>query len=330
MVSEEAAEQRLDDQTQPPIRLPRLGVIAGGAVSFLLSASLVVVSPLGLFVAPLALVPIVQWVVVDPRQGVLAWGWVTVLLGLFSVAGVTFLGASAWVYLAVYLLVVALPAASLEAWRTLGWTEGRWIALTTLAGVAGTLFATAVVARPMPPLEALSAWFHQTRDFVEESYRAVGVATGELELAFDAVGSVVPWIAPSVVVVYLVVVLFWLRPRLPVLGFSMPVAPFERYRGDEWLAAGFAVGGLGTLVLGGTPRWLAVNLLIAVLVLFFVQGLAMIRAHLVRWVGRGWLVRWGVVLLCLQGPLPLFVAALGIADGFFKLRPRTDDDGGNQ
>ncbi len=330
MASQEAAEPRLDEQAQPPIRLPRLGVIAAGAVSFLLSASLIVVSPIGLFVAPLALVPIVQWVVVDARRGVLAWGWVTALLGLCSAAGVTVLGASAWVYLAVYLLVVALPAASLEAWRALGWTEGRWVALTTLAGAVGTLAATFVAARPLPPLEALSEWFHRTREFVEESYRGVGVATGELELAFDTVGAVVPWIAPSVVVAYLVAVLFWLRPRLPILGFPMPVEPFELYRGDDWLAAGFAVGGLGTVFLEGTPRWLAVNLLIGVLVLFFVQGLAMIRAHLVRWVGRGWMVRWGVALLCLQGPLPLVVAALGIADGFFRLRPRIGDDGGTQ
>jgi hypothetical protein len=106
------------------------------------------------------------------------------------------------------------------------------------------------------------------------------------------------------------------------------VAAFEEYRNDDWLAAGFALAGLGTLFLAGTPRWIAVNVLIAVLILYFVQGLAMIRAHLARWLGKGWLVRWGVALLCLQGPLPLVVAALGIADGFFELRPRTGDDGG--
>jgi hypothetical protein len=261
---------------------------------------------------------------------VLAWGWVAILLAVASLAGVTLLGASAWVYLAVYVLVVALPAASLEAWRALGWTEGRWAALTTLVGTGGTLASVVAVASPSPPLSALTDWFHQTRALVEESYRAVGVATGELELAFDAVASVVPWIAPSVAVAYLVVVLFWLRPRLPLLGFTMPVVAFEKYRGDEWLAAGFAAGGLGTLVLDGTLRWFAVNLLIGVLLLYFVQGLAMIRAHLVRWVGRGWLVRWGVALLCLQGPLPLIVAGLGIADGFFQLRPRAGDDGGTQ
>jgi hypothetical protein len=121
-----------------------------------------------------------------------------------------------------------------------------------------------------------------------------------------------------------------IRPRLPVLGFGLTVEPFERFRVDDWLAAGFAVSGIGTVLLRGTARWVAVNLLIAVLVLYFVQGLAMIRAHVARWIGRGWLVRWGVALLCLQGPLPLMVAALGIADGFYSLRPRPSDNGGDR
>jgi hypothetical protein len=175
----------------------------------------------------------------------------------------------------------------------------------------------------------LAGWFGEAATQVEASYREVGVPTGELELAFDTVGPAVPWVAPSLPIAYLIVVLFWIRPRLPMLGFPMGIEPFERYRGDEWLPLGFAVFGIGTLVLAGTPRWLATNLLIAVLMLYFVQGLAMIRAHVARWVGRGWLVRWAVVLLCVQGPLPLVVAAIGIADGFYSLRPRATDDGGN-
>jgi hypothetical protein len=330
MTSEETAGRRLDEQPQQPVRLPRLGVWASGGLSFLMAASLVVVSPVGLFVAPLALVPVAQWVVVDSRQGMTVWGWVVAALAVLSITGKTFLGTPLWAYLAVYILVVALPAASLETWRSAGWTEGRWIASTTLVGTMGTLAAVGAAAWPKAPLQALTDWFHETAVFVEESYRAVGISTGELELAFDAVASLVPWITPSLAAGYLVVVLFWIRPRLPILGFQMPVAAFESYRNDEWLPVGFAVGGLGTIFLSGTPRWAAVNLLIAVLMLYFVQGLAMIRAHLARWLGRGWLVRWGVALLCLQGPLPLVVAALGIADGFFELRPRTGDDGGNQ
>ena len=157
---------------------------------------------------------------------------------------------------------------------------------------------------------------------------AWGLAEGEVELALDAAERMVAWILPAIPIAYLVAVLFWARPRLALLGYPMASGPFEDYRNDEWLAAVFAISGIGTLVLQGTPRWVALNILVAVLILYFVQGLAIIRAHLARWIGRGWLVRWGVVLLSLQVPMPLFVAALGVADSFHSLRPRVDDDGG--
>jgi hypothetical protein len=313
----------------PPVRQPRLGVAASAAVSLLLSASLVVVAPIGLLVAPLAVVPVAQWVAADPRRGRLAWAAIVAGLAALAVARLDVLGTPAWTFLAAYLLVVALPAASLDLWRLGSWREGRWAAVTTMAATAAILGALVAAAWPAPPVDAIAGWFRGTAAQVEAAYREMGIGTGELELAFDAVDSVVPWIAPVLPVAYLVIVLFWLRPRLPILGFAMPVAPFERYRGEDWLAAGFALFGLGTLLLGGTARWLAVNLLIVVLVLYFVQGLAMIRSHVARWIGRGWLVRWAVALLCLQGPLPLVVAALGIADGFYSLRPRTVEDGGH-
>ncbi len=129
-------------------------------------------------------------------------------------------------------------------------------------------------------------------------------------------------------VAYLVV-LFWVGPRLPLSATSMRRS-VQDFRNDEWLAVVFAITGIGTLALSGTARWVALNLLVVVLILYFVQGLAIIRAHLARWIGRGWLVRWGVVLLSLQVPMPLFVAALGVADSFHSLRPRVDEDGGTE
>ena len=118
-------EQILFEQPQQPVRLPRLSVWASGGLLLVMAASLVVVSPIGLFVAPLGLIPIVQWVSADRRQGVAAWGWVVGALAVLAVTGQSFLGAPLWSYLAVYVLVIALPAASLEMWRQLGLTQPR-------------------------------------------------------------------------------------------------------------------------------------------------------------------------------------------------------------
>jgi hypothetical protein len=317
------------DSERATARPPRLGPVGAGALSLALSSTVLLVPLAGFFIAPLGLVPVVQQMVAG-RRGASVWGWVVAALLALTFAGVGPRDLPAWGFLASYLLVVVLPAGGIELWRATGWTEGRWIALTTLVGVVALTASVVAASWPETPVEALAGWWEGITAKTIEWYREGGVATGELELASDSIKSVVPWAAVGFWVGYLVYALFWIRPRLAVLGFEMPIAPFERYRGEEWLPAGFAAAGIGVLLLDGTPRWLAANLLIAVIVLYFVQGLAIIRAHLARWLGRGWLVRWGVGLLCLYPAPALIVAALGIVDGFYSLRPRTGDDGGQQ
>jgi hypothetical protein len=190
-------DRRPEEQAGSRIRLPRLGLAAAAAVSLLLCSSLVVVTPIGLLIAPLALVPVAQWVAVDPRRAALAWGSVAAALVALSIAGLSLLSSPAWSYLAAYLLVVALPAASLGAWQRIGWSEGRWAAVTTLAATALCLGALVTAAWPTSPVDALAAWFDEAATQVEASYREVGVPTGELELAFDTVEPAVPGVAPS-------------------------------------------------------------------------------------------------------------------------------------
>ena len=218
---------------------------------------------------------------------------------------------------------------SVELWVKLGLDEGRWILITVYAALAVVLVGMATVTMPAGPVEGVAEAMRDAATDAKEMYGAMGFAEGEIELAFDASERVVPWVLPSVITTYVIIVLFWIRPRIPVLGYRVNVSSFEDYRGDEWLAAVFALSGLGALFLSGSLRWVALNLLIAALLLYFVQGLAMIRAHLARWVGRGWFVRWGVALICIYPPMPILVTTLGVADSFFPLRPTASDDGGN-
>ena len=64
------------------------------------------------------------------RHGFRAWGPVVGLLGVASAAG---MAAIALPLLAAYLLLVVLPAVSIEAWARWRWSEGRWVAVATLA-----------------------------------------------------------------------------------------------------------------------------------------------------------------------------------------------------
>ena len=303
------------------MKVPHLGLFASGGVSLLLVGSFFVLPFLGLLVAPLGLLPILHhlaWA----RRGWRAWAWVVVALAGLSVAVG---GGFPLQLLVLYLLVVVVPAVGVQLFDAADWEEGRWIAVTSLAGVVLCLGMIAAAAAPEPPVSAVGGWIRDAAAAVEAQYREMGVSQGEIELALDRLEAYGVWVAPSTLSAYLVTVLFWIRPRLRLLGFDVPAGSFEEYRSEPWLPAVFAFAGIGTLVLGGTPRWFALNLLLAVLMLYFAHGLAIIRAHAARWLGRHWAVRWLMALLCLIIPLP--VAILGVADSFYELRPGAADGG---
>lgn len=310
-------------------RVPRLGATASGLVALLLVSALYFLFPFGAVVAPLGLLPVFHFQSGE-GSGVRAWGPVAALLVMAALLGVADLFLP---LLLSYLLVIVLPSSSAEMWVRFGWNEGRWVLATTLAASIASLAVVTWIASPSTPIEAAEVWSDEAMTGVSELYLESGVPESEVDrilVAVEPVKTLIAMLMPIAPVAYVVMVLFWVRPRLQLLGLPVEVADFESFRNDDLLAALFALAGIGTLVFNGVGRWVAVNLLAVALILYFVQGLAMIRAHLARWFGRGWLVRWGVALLCLQGPLPLLVATLGIADSFRPLRPRVDDDGGTQ
>jgi len=307
-----------------PARPPSLGPVASGLISLFLAGSFVLLGPIALIIAPLAIIPVLRF---EAERGgsTLIWGPVVVILVAAASAGG---GVVALGVLAAYLLVVVVPTISVVVWRTSGWPEGRWAAATVL-GFAMMLVVVGVMATlPEGPVEAVAHWTRAAAEDAGELYTTMGLGRGEVQRAMDQAQWVVAWTLPSMLVFYLVGVLFWIRPRLTMLGFDLPIGAFESYRSDEWLPAAFALSGMGAVVLGGTWRWVALNLLLSVLALYFVHGLAIIRAHLARWIGRGWLARWGVAILALQMPLPAVVVLLGLVDAFRPLRPQLNEDGG--
>ncbi len=317
----------MNDQAQPePVAgLPvRPGVLTAGILSLLLYLSLVGLPLLGVLVAPMAAVPVLA-VRSSGTAPVLAWGWPALVL-----AAAAWSQGIPWLILFTgYLLLVALPAASVEWWEAAGWSEGRWVGVAT--GIAlVTILGLTLALTSGDPVAATRLWIHKAGADAESLYTSMGMGKGQAGLMLDRAEGVLGWALPGMVGGYLILTLFWLRPRLQMLRLPVGTVPFEEYRNDDWLPAVFALAGGATLLASGTLRWIAVNLLLTVLILFFVQGLAMIRAHVVRFVGRGVLVRWGLGLICLQPPLVFAVVALGMVDSFRSLRPAPVNDDGRK
>jgi hypothetical protein len=326
----------------PRPQIPRFGPAASGLVALLLVGALFVIPFLGLLIAPLGSLPVLNYQS-SGSPGYRAWGPVAALLAVTVVAG---FGQITLGFLTAYCLLVVIPSVTVELWVAWRLSEGRWSALTVLVGATLCIAGIVVASAPQTPMDGLARWAKETTDISAEMSAAWGLDQGGLELALDAMQSALPKVVPGVIIAYLAAVIFWLRPRLPLLGLPVQIVPFEEFRNDEWLAVVFALTGVGTLALDGVWKWVAVNGLIAVLILYFVQGLAMIRAHLARWFGRGLVLRWSVAFTCVFVPLMLFlsgvtdreagltglavmssIAAIGVVDSFYTLRPQADDGG---
>jgi len=305
---------------QPPsLRFGGPGM--AGLFSLLVFASLVVLPFVGVFLALLAPLPLVH-VAATGRPTFLAWGWVAVVL-----VGAVLLWHQAWLVAVAsgYLLVAVWPAVSVETWLRRQWSTGRWAALVALVALAIASGVTLAVFHPAAPSAAIADVL--ARGNSTDLMKRLGEAAGGEEILAQAI-RIGAYLVPSVVALYVLWVAFWLRPRLPLLGLPRGSEPIDEYTSEEWLPVGFALGGLGWVFAPEPGKWLAANLLVTVLGLYFVHGLAIIFYHLGRRFGGNRWVRLGVVVFALQVPIALFVSALGLTDSFFRLRRGGTDDGG--
>lgn len=296
-----------------------------GLFSLLVFASLPLLPILGVFLALLAPLPLVH-VVAGGRTSFVAWGWVAV--GLVSAV---FLFRAPWlVALCVgYLLVAVWPAVSVETWLRRQWSTGRWAAIVALVALGVVSVVVTAALWPTMPGEGLIQLFARLMAGANQLVKALGEGAGGEELMARAM-QVVAYLTPSMAAMYVLSGALWLRPRLPLLGLPRGSEPFPLYTSEEWLPVGFVVGGLGWVFAPEPYKWLAANLLVTVLGLYFVHGLAIILFYLGRRFGMNRWVRLGVVVLALQIPVALVFSALGLADTFFGLRRGGAYDGGRE
>ncbi|HPW55878.1 MAG: DUF2232 domain-containing protein [Thermoanaerobaculaceae bacterium] len=305
-----------------PPSLRRIGPGVAGLLSVLVYLSLPLVPLVGLVLALLAPLPLLQ-VTASGRPSFMAWGWVAVVG-----TGGALLTSSTWLAVLTlgYLATTAWPAVSVESWRRRGWSEGRWLAILVLVGLLISLSALSAILYPaFPPQrlgEMIAASLEQAG--IPSGLYGLGSGTREIGAAFGLVA----YIVPALSALYLTLLGRFLGARLSVLGLDTARGPFCDYRSEEWLPVGFILGGLGWVFLPEPGKWLAANLLVTVAGLYFVHGLAIIHFYLGPRLRHNRWVRAGVLLVALQMPVAATVAAAGLADAFVRLRRSGKPDEG--
>ena len=312
------------ESTRPQRRL-HPGPALAGFLSFAALASLAFVPLLGALLAMLAAVPLVH-LVAEGRPSLLGWGWVAVAL-----AGGALLWQSVWLaaVLLAYLLLAVLPAVAVEAWLRHSWSTGRWAA--GIAGIALAAIAAFAVAvsHPTLPAEALAQRLQTAVDEATKGLATLGGGLGTAELVTQGV-QISAYLTPAMGALFVLSAALWLRPRLPLLGLPRGDEPFALFVSEEWLPVAFAAGGLGWVFAPPLTKWLATNLFIVVLGLYFLHGMAIIHFYLGRRLGTNRWVRLAVALIALQIPVALALSALGLTDAFVRLRRGGAYDGGNE
>ncbi len=239
------------------------------------------------------------------------------------------------------LAFVALPALGLVAGGTTGRRREELVWLSAaLSGVGalGAILAFTLVegvdpgvllAQSLDALRPDLIAFYRNAGWTEETLAATGSAFDRMR---DLVALQLPGLvlACSAIHAALLVYAFGRRAGLE----ESPLAPgsFATFRTPLAAAAAFIPAGALAALADGLAARAAVTVLIPLGVLFFLRGMAIIRALLDR--GRvGLLIRAPVYVLAVQMPIPVLVAIGGLLDEFLdfrgRLSRREESDGGS-
>lgn len=297
-----------------------------------LAASVMFITPLSLFV-PAALI---HAGLRNGRRGAVGAAATAslLLLALFA-AGSSEAGfPSAMAHVARFVFEVALPSlVALVLIERLA-SFGRVLTGAILTGAAG-FFATEAVIRGLfrhSPYEAIVANFRAISTEGIEFYRSAGLAPEAISmmerLSAAIASSYMPAVLGSVIAVTFVFSMI-LIPRLPAGRETGEAYKLRNLVLPEGFIIAFVLGGISPLATGAL-RTAGLNLLAIVIVLYFIQGLAIFRALITR-VGFGPIgtmisfVMLGLMLI--YGIAPFALALVGLFDAFFDFRKlnRKDD-----
>lgn len=282
-------------------------------IATLLTVTLVVaagmVGTLSLFVNLFVPLPVA---VVTLRHG----GWIGFCATTLAGVAVALIGeGAAWLF---YLVQFGLPGLLLPLLlrRGLGWDRALLLALS--ATVATALAALAAFAGG-GIVKQVEDFMAAEIDRAMTAYRSAELSKEQLEeLSGLAVTMkqflITAWPGLGVVIFgFFLLVLVYLLTTLPATRSAVPGPAFVSWKSPELLVWPLILGGFGLFV-EGTVRTLALNLMLVLVPIYFLQGLAIVT-YFFQQRGLPPLLRsLGYLMLVLLNPLPLVVAALGLFD----------------
>jgi uncharacterized protein YybS (DUF2232 family) len=304
-----------------------LAALIGMAGSFILFAAYLVIPPAGIFSGLLAPFPAAYF---RFRHG--RGTGVIIVLGA-TAAMTAYFGLSAGAF---YLVQCGLIALLLPELLLRGFSATRSIVWTTTASVV--LLGAAVVFFSMTSGQNA----HQMAvDEIQKSvaqavaiYEKSGVKGEELAVLKQTMATaseLVIRMYPALITITLIAMvgfnLALLRRFTAGMGFSLNIDDFRGYRNPDILVWGLIAAGFSLLADDRIITTPAINVLAIIVVLYFLQGLAVLSTVIARQSIAGVLRAGLYIMLLLQPYLAALVAAIGIFDLWGDFRtPRKQEN----
>ncbi|MBK5276069.1 MAG: YybS family protein [Desulfuromonadales bacterium] len=302
-------------------------VLIGMAGSFILFAAYLVIPPAGIFSGLLAPFPAAY---VRLRHG--RGSAVIIILGA-TAAMTAYFGLSAGAF---YLVQCGLIALLLPELLLRGFSAVRSIAWTT-AAIAALLSVAVVIFSMAGGQNVHQMAVAEIQKSVAQAvaiYEKSGVQGEELAVlkqTMSTAADLVIRMYPALIIITLIGMAgcnLWLLRRFAAgMGYHLNISEFREYRNPDLLVWGLIAAGSALLMPDGLITTVALNALVIIVVLYFLQGLAVLSTVIARQSIAGVLRAGLYVMLLLQPYLAALVAAIGIFDLWGDFRtPRKQEN----
>lgn len=298
-----------------------LDIVKGVCLSLVIFIAYLQVPLMGMVAGVVAPLPVLYYQLKWGRWIVGASAVVAIALVLVPVGGLP--------VAVLYLLQAGLLSILLPHFLARGHSAGRALTLAVLivAAVATVSVVGYGVAAGIDLDRQVAAAIKTNLDQTLALYKAKG-ASGEdllsLKEALAQIGDLFGQIYPAMLLISLAAVaginLLMLRRFREGLTVKLPETQFSSFRNPENLVWGLIVAGFALLIDNGVVQAVALNVIVVVGFLYFMQGLAVVAHFFATYRVPVFFKFFFYVLLVLQAYLVLAVALLGLFDLWANFR----------
>jgi len=304
-----------------------LAVLIGMAGSFILFAAYLVIPPAGIFSGLLAPFPAAYFRFRHGRgtAAIIILGATAAMTAYFGLSAGTFYLVQCGL---ISLLLPELLLKGFSATRSIVWTTAAIVAM--LSGAVVFFSVTSGQDVHQMAVAEIQKSVAQAVAIYENS----GVKGEELVVLKQTMATAADLVIrmyPALIIITLIAMvgcnLALLKRYAPGLGIALRIEEFKAYRNPDILVWGLIAAGFSLLADNRVITTPAINVLAVIVVLYFLQGLAVISTVIARQSIAGVLRAGLYIMLLLQPYLAALVAAIGIFDLWGDFRtPRKQEN----